>query len=64
MTARINSKRWLVETTRDAFEDVGADRVKVESGALVFTNGHWSEDVAVIYAPGHWITCVPGEDEA
>lgn len=62
---RQNSKRWIVETKRDVFDDVGADVVEVEhGGALVFKSGHvFEREVVLIYAPGQWLTVVP-EDES
>lgn len=58
---RQNEKRWLVETKRDEFEDVGADVVAVTyGGALVFSSGHpFEREPVVIYAPGQWLTVVP-----
>ena len=65
MNERVNSRRWLVETRPDSFDDVGADFVTVErGGALQFANGLLGADIQVIYAPNQWLTVVPGEDEA
>lgn len=65
MSERMNGMRWLVETRPDTFDDVGADCVEVVSGgALKFSSGTLGRDVQVIYAPGQWLTVVPGEDES
>ena len=52
------STRWLVERTKDSFDDVGAETMTVlECGALKFYNGSVfaPRDVLVI-APGQWLT--------
>ncbi|WP_159083916.1 hypothetical protein [Nocardioides terrigena] len=50
--------RWLVERSRDNFEDVGAESLTVlDCGALKFWNGSLFAPKDVIYiAPGQWIT--------
>lgn len=55
------SPRWTVETTRDSFEDVGADDVRIEAGgSLVFYDPEG--EVLVAYAPGVWRTV--GKEES
>ena len=49
------STRWLVERTRDNFDDVGAAGLEVlPCGALEFVD----EDgrLTLLYAPGQWLT--------
>lgn len=51
--------RWIVETSRNVFDDVGANKVTVaEGGALVFYDESPTTP-SVIYAPGQWLTVVP-----
>lgn len=61
---RQNDNRWIVETRRDVFDDVGADKVEVTyGGALLFSSGHpFEREPVVIYAPGQWLTVAPEED--
>lgn len=53
--------RWLVEVVSKngdtSFEDVGAPRVDVVGGALVFSNA--DGNVSFIRAAGSWVTVVP-----
>ncbi len=51
--------RWDVETKPNVFEDVGADRLEVLPGTLVFTDE--DHHVLFAYAPGTWLTVSLGE---
>jgi hypothetical protein len=49
--------RWLVERTRDQFEDVGAESLEIADGCLVFRAGDDPlERPNYIVAAGHWIS--------
>jgi hypothetical protein len=47
--------RWLVERTRDQFEDVDAEYVKIVDGCLEFRDSVW-EAPKLLIAAGQWIT--------
>ena len=52
------STRWLVERTKDNFDDVGAENMVVlPCGALKFYNGlaRDPQDI-LVYASGQWLT--------
>ena len=51
--------RWNVEVKPDVFEDVGADWLKIEGGALVFMQADGV--VLVAYGQGAWITVSKSE---
>lgn len=53
------SARWLVERTRDNFEDVGADSLLIEHGSLAFFDDRG--ELTIAYAAGQWLTVVPNE---
>jgi len=54
---------FLVERSQDNFETVMASYVRIESGALWFHREAMSptRSLAVIYAPGQWLTVVQEE---
>ena len=53
--------RYLVERTRDSFDDVGAAFLELHaSGALIFRDD--DGELTLIYAPGQWITACPESD--
>jgi hypothetical protein len=56
------TRRWLVERTRDSFDDVGAENVRIESGCLVFRDGLSDSEPILIYAAGQWLTVCQEEE--
>lgn len=45
--------RWLVTRANSEVEDIGAERLSVDGGALVFYDA--GGNVALAVAPGQWI---------
>jgi hypothetical protein len=52
------SRRWLVERSKNVFEDVGAEHLLVQNcGALKFYDGtHREPENILLIAPGQWLT--------
>lgn len=49
-------KRWIVETAAGESEDVGADSMSVNGGALLF---YVKNELILAYGPGRWSTIEP-----
>lgn len=55
-----SSNVWVMEERPHEFVGVHADRVRVESGALIFENGAFLDSELVLaQAPGTWLSVHP-----
>lgn len=56
-------KDWVIELPHDHWEFVSSDRVNIEGGALVFSDGDiFKTELVAAFGVGHWVSVAPEDD--